>query len=57
MGQINANVRLILGSILTLGAVAGTAYLQIMFHFSTYVALAICMVVASLFLWFVNARK
>jgi hypothetical protein len=57
MEQINANTRLILGTIFALAVVVGTAYLQVTLHFSTYIALAVCIVAACIFLWIVNGRQ
>jgi hypothetical protein len=57
MKQINANIRLIFGIIFALAVVVGTAYLQIVLHFSTYVALAICIIVACIFFWMVNGSE
>lgn len=57
MGKTNANAKLILGAIVALVVVAATAYLQITLHFNTYVALAVCIVAATLFLWFVNGGE
>ena len=54
MKQLNANVRLVLGGILALALVVITAYLQIVLHFNTYVALTVCLVVAVVFFWVVN---
>ena len=57
MKQINANIRLIFGIIFALAIVVGTAYLQIVLHFSTYVALAICIITACIFFWIVNGSE
>jgi len=54
MKQLNANVKLVLGIIFALVMVVSTAFLQIMLHFSTYVALAVCVIAACLFFWIVN---
>jgi hypothetical protein len=57
MERTHPNVRLILGIIFSLAVVVGTAYLQIVLHFSTYVALAVCIVAASAFFWIVNGSE
>jgi len=54
MKQISANIRIVLGGILALALVVATAYLQIVLHFNTYVALAVCLVVSVIFFWVVN---
>jgi hypothetical protein len=54
MEHMNANTRLILGSLFALAVVVATAYLQIVLHFSTYIALAVCIIAAGIFFWIVN---
>jgi hypothetical protein len=54
MEQVNANMRLILGFIFALAVVVGTACLQIALHFSTYIAMAVCIITAVIFFWIVN---
>jgi len=57
MKQINANTRLILGVIFALAVVVGTAYLQLVFHFSTYIALSVCVIASCIFFWVVNGSE
>jgi len=57
MEQNHANRRLFLGSIFALAVVVATAYLQIVLHFNTYIALAVCIVAACIFFWIVNGSE
>lgn len=49
MEQFNFSLRNIIGGIVALGGVLVVAFLQDIFHFSTYLALAICLVLAIIF--------
>jgi hypothetical protein len=49
MEHINANVRFALACVIAIVAVLGTAYMQTVIHFSTYIALAICLIAAFIF--------
>jgi hypothetical protein len=57
MERTHPNARLILGIIFALVVVVGTAYLQIWLNFSTYIALAICIIAACTFFWIVNGSE
>ncbi len=43
MGQLSVRARVMLASIFMLVVLVSTAYLQTIFHFNTYLALAICL--------------
>jgi hypothetical protein len=54
MEQTNATFRFILAGVFALAVIIGTAYLQIMLGFSTYIALVICLIAACIFAWIVS---
>ena len=51
MEQLNGSTRFILALVFALAVVILTAYLEITLHFSTYVALGICLIAAVFFCW------
>ncbi len=49
MEQFNFPLRNIIGGVVALGGALGIAYIQDILHFSTYLALAICLVLSVIF--------
>jgi hypothetical protein len=57
MEQTNVSTRIILAFVMEFVVVVITAYLQTKIHFSTYVALAVCLVAACFFFRIINGKE
>jgi hypothetical protein len=55
MGQLSVRTRLIIAFLFDIVAFLGIAYLQLMLDFNTYIAMALCIIVACIFGWIVMA--
>lgn len=55
MGQLSVTLRLIIAFLWDIVVFLGIAYLQLIFDFSTYVAMVLCIIGACIFGWIVMA--